>query len=119
MITFIFIIIFLVCILLTAVVLVQESKGGGLASGFSSANQMVGVKRTTEFLEKATWGLAISLMVLCLAAAAVGGGKNVVEETDQPNSVIQEYIDGEAGFTPATAPAQAPAIQPEEKEGDQ
>ncbi|MCD6068590.1 MAG: preprotein translocase subunit SecG [Bacteroidetes bacterium] len=63
------ILILIVCVLLVLVVLVQNSKGGGLASGFSSNNQIMGVRRTTDFLEKATWGLAGALLVLSLMAA--------------------------------------------------
>ena len=63
--TFVLVLIFIVCVLLVLIVLVQNSKGGGLASNFSSSNQIMGVKKTTDFLEKATWGLAGSLLVLC------------------------------------------------------
>jgi protein translocase subunit secG len=55
---FISILILIASILLILIVLVQNSKGGGLASGFSSSNQIMGVRKTTDFLEKATWGLA-------------------------------------------------------------
>ena len=41
----------LIAILLIAVVLVQKSKGGGLASNFSSSNQALGVRRTNDFIE--------------------------------------------------------------------
>lgn len=60
------------CILLILVVLVQDSKGGGLSSSFGGSNQILGVRRTTDFLEKATWVLAISLLVLSLASSYVG-----------------------------------------------
>lgn len=63
------IVIFIVCVLLILIVLVQNSKGGGLAAGFSSSNQIMGVRRTTDFLEKATWTLAGVLLFLCLAAS--------------------------------------------------
>ena len=53
-------------ILLILIVLVQNSKGGGLASNFSASNQVMGVRKTTDFLEKATWGLAIALVIFCL-----------------------------------------------------
>ncbi len=56
------------CILTILVVLVQNSKGGGLAANFSSSNQIMGVRRTTDFLEKATWILGAALIVLCLLA---------------------------------------------------
>jgi len=62
--------IFVVCVFLVLIVLVQNSKGGGLASSFSGNNQIMGVRRTTDFLEKATWGLAAALLVFCIAASA-------------------------------------------------
>ncbi|NCU32034.1 MAG: preprotein translocase subunit SecG [Candidatus Moranbacteria bacterium] len=65
------ILIVIACILLILIVLVQNSKGGGLASNFSSSNQVMGVKKTADFLEKATWSLAIALVVLTLAATFV------------------------------------------------
>ena len=56
-------------ILLVLIILIQNPKGGGLSSSFGGgASQMMGVKKTTDFLEKATWTLAISLIVLILAS---------------------------------------------------
>lgn len=55
-------------VLLTLIVLVQNSKGGGLASNFAGSNQVMGVRKTTDFLEKATWTLAIGLVVLSIVA---------------------------------------------------
>ena len=52
------------------IVLIQESKGGGLASSFASSNQIMGVRKTTDFLEKATWFLAIAMAVLSILSAA-------------------------------------------------
>ncbi len=54
------------CALLILVVLVQNSKGGGLASNFSSSNQFMGVRKTADFLEKSTWTLAVVLLLLSL-----------------------------------------------------
>ena len=62
--TVIAILIVIASILLTIVVLVQNSKGGGLAANFSSGNQTFGVRQTADFLERATWTLAISILVL-------------------------------------------------------
>lgn len=64
--TFLVILILIVAVLLAIVVLVQNSKGGGLAANFSAPNQIMGVRRTTDFLEKATWTLAATLVVLSL-----------------------------------------------------
>ncbi len=66
--TFIVILILIVCVLLALVVLVQNSKGGGLAANFAAPTQVMGVRQTADFLEKATWWLAVILVVLCLAA---------------------------------------------------
>lgn len=62
------IVIVILAILLILVVLIQNSKGGLSPTMGSASNQLIGVKRTTDILEKVTWGLAISIMVLCLAS---------------------------------------------------
>ncbi|HPT12678.1 MAG TPA: preprotein translocase subunit SecG, partial [Bacteroidales bacterium] len=51
------ILIIIACIFQIMIVLVQNSKGGGLASNFTSAGQTMGVRKTADFLEKATWTL--------------------------------------------------------------
>ncbi len=56
------------CIFTILIVLVQNSKGGGLASNFSSSNQYMGVRKTADFLEKATWTLGAALIILSLVA---------------------------------------------------
>ncbi len=68
--TLITVLLFIVCILLVLIVLVQNSKGGGLASNFQSSNQVMGVRKTTDFLEKATWVLAGSLLFLAIMGSA-------------------------------------------------
>ena len=62
------VLIIITSILLVLVVLVQNPKGGGLSSSFGggSGNQIMGAKKTTDFLEKATWTLAIALISLSL-----------------------------------------------------
>ena len=79
-----------VCILLVLIVLVQNSKGGGLASNFSSSNQIMGVRKTTDFLEKATWTLAGTLLVLSFVSVMVlpkGQGYNSSVIDEQLNNV--------------------------------
>lgn len=71
MLTFIIVLIIIACIALGFFVLIQNSKGGGLASNFAGSNQVMGVRKTTSFLEKATWGLAAGIMVLCLVCAFI------------------------------------------------
>ncbi|MCF8361314.1 MAG: preprotein translocase subunit SecG [Prolixibacteraceae bacterium] len=82
------VLIFIVCLLLVLVVLVQNSKGGGLASSFSSNNQIMGVRRTTDFLEKATWWLAGLLLALCVFASAT-----IPRHEMRQDSVIGEQIE--------------------------
>jgi preprotein translocase subunit SecG len=99
------ILIFIVCILLVLIVLVQNSKGGGLASNFQSSGQIMGVRKTTDFLEKATWTLAAALLILALAGSAFI--PRAEEGVDQ--SMIQEQIDNAIDPTavpnfPTTAP---------------
>ncbi len=66
--TAIVILMIIVCVFLVLAVLVQNSKGGGLASGFASSGQVMGVRKTADFLEKLTWGLAAGLISLSLLA---------------------------------------------------
>ncbi len=60
-----------VSLLLCLIVLIQESKGGGLASNFASSNQIMGVRKTTDVVEKSTWTLAGLLVLICIATTFV------------------------------------------------
>ncbi len=100
------ILIVLVCVLLTLVVLVQNPKGGGLGSAFGGgANPQMfgGVKKTTDFLDKSTWTLAIALFVLVLGINMVNVNSGTAQEE---NSEMTEQVDDVAPLpaTPATAP---------------
>ena len=65
------VIIVVASVLLTLIVLVQNSKGGGLAANFATGNQTFGVRQTADFLEKATWTLAAIIIVLSVVATFV------------------------------------------------
>ena len=58
------ILIVIASILLVGVILIQKSKGGGLAANVNNYNQFMGVRKTTDFVEKATWGLSIFICAL-------------------------------------------------------
>lgn len=95
------IIILLVCILLMAVILVQNSKGGGLSSTFSAPNQVMGVKGTADFLEKATWSLIGLLVVLSIASSMLVSTGPDTSSTSEELQGIQEAAEGlplPAGF---------------------
>ena len=88
---FISILILIASILLILIVLIQNSKGGGLASGFSSSNQIMGVRKTTDFLEKATWTLAGTVVVLSIVITAFiprAQHANLSEIKDQINNAV-------------------------------
>ena len=78
--TFVTVIIVIVSVLLGLIVLIQNPKGGGLASGFTGANQIGGVKKTADFLDKATWSLVIMLFVLSITAT---GLEKQIDTVDQ------------------------------------
>ena len=86
------ILIIITSVLLVLIVLVQNPKGGGLSSTFGggAGNQVMGAKNTTDFLEKATWTLAVTLIVLSLASNFAIPRKNI----EDPNVIkAQEQID--------------------------
>lgn len=66
--TLLVILIVVIAILMCLIVLIQESKGGGLASSFSASNQIMGVRKTTDVIEKITWGLAAAMVVFSVAS---------------------------------------------------
>ena len=86
--TLLIILIVIAAVLMIGIVLIQESKGGGLASNFSSYNQIGGVRKTTDFIEKTTWGLAIAMVVISVACAYVAPratvGGSVMEGIENP-----------------------------------
>jgi len=83
-----------------AIVLIQESKGGGLSSQFSSSNSIMGVRKTTDVVEKATWGLAIAMVVFSVVCAYVA-----------PQSVTSESVlEKTATETQATNPNTTPGF---------
>lgn len=73
MVTALTILITINCILLMLIVLIQNPKGGGIDSTFGGqgANQMFGAAKSTDFIEKLTWGLAATLFILCIITAII------------------------------------------------
>ncbi|HNQ60794.1 MAG TPA: preprotein translocase subunit SecG [Bacteroidia bacterium] len=110
------ILIILVSVLLALVVLIQNPKGGGIVSGIIGSSQVMGVKKTSDFIEKLTWGLAISMVVLCLAASF----SLPSSEDRKIGTSMQEQIDnsGTPVNVPAPAPAQQQPVTPPAEEGN-
>jgi len=93
----------IICFLLVVIILIQNPKGGGLSSGFAGSNNIMGVQRTGDFLEKGTWVLAVTLMVLALMVNVVVPRGGVV---DQEKNDIQNQINKPAA--PVAAPSNLP-----------
>jgi preprotein translocase subunit SecG len=109
--------IIIAALLLCVVVMIQNSKGGGLASSFASSNQIMGVRKTTDFIEKATWSLAGFMVVISVACAyalpSVSTESSVIMEQAVKESATNP-LNAPAGFVAPTAtetPAEAPATE--------
>ena len=109
--TLVVILVLIVSVLLGLIVLVQNSKGGGLVSNFGSANQMMGVRQTTDFLEKATWTMGAVLVVLCLISS-ITIPKNV-KQGNALDSELRPQIENTMPAAPATDAVEAPAATQE------
>lgn len=97
---FLSILIVFACVLLIGAVLIQKSKGGGLASDYSQGNQYLGYRKTTDFIEKATWSLAVFICVISiLCSFAIKTPINVSSITPAPAATT----------APAPAPVNTPA----------
>lgn len=112
------VIVVLAAILLCGIVLIQESKGGGLASSVSEANSMMGVRKTTDFVEKATWTLAIVMIVLSVLSVAFipessNGSVITNEASNQATSATNMPAIPQTTAAPAATEEAAPAATEE------
>ena len=84
------ILIIITCVLLILIIMIQNPKGGGLSSAFGGGNQIMGARKTSDFLEKTTWTLAIILVSLALLSNFA-----IPRQGDEENIEIkaQEQID--------------------------
>ena len=92
------ILIVIAAILMIGIVLIQESKGGGLSSSFAGYNQVAGVRKTTDFIEKATWTLAAAMVAISIICAWVA-------PTASTDSSVMEGIEN-----PVTNPNNLPGF---------
>ncbi|MFD0976620.1 preprotein translocase subunit SecG [Salinimicrobium gaetbulicola] len=100
--------IIIVAFLLVVVIMVQNPKGGGLSSAFGGgANQIGGVQKTSDFLDKSTWTLATLLLVLILLSNVTIMGGNGLGESKIMNGDTEVETNVPAPVeTPATTPAE-------------
>ena len=112
--TILTVLVIIAAILLTIVVLLQNGKGGGLASNFVAGNQTFGVRQTADILEKITWVLVAIVLVLSIASAFTTGSSNK-EEIDVTEQVINSEEQALPDFTQAQPMQSAePVAEPTE-----
>ena len=109
--TTIAIIIVVASVLLTLVVLVQNSKGGGLAANFAAGDQAFGVRQTADILEKTTWTLAIVIIVLCVLATAFVSTRKATSSTlkDQIENAATVPVQPQFPIDPVAPSQEVPA----------
>ena len=106
---FFIILIIIASILLIGVVLIQKSKGGGLNQSFASQTQVMGVRKSTDFVEKATWYLAAFMFVFSLLSVALLPDNSEVNGDSGLNQVIENNRAAQQPVAAPTFDAQAPA----------
>jgi preprotein translocase subunit SecG len=102
---FVSVLVIIACFLQVLIVLVQNSKGGGLAANFTSTGQSMGIRKTADFLEKSTWTLAATILILCVVATAT-----IPRSATTPNSRIQNQIQN--AVDPTAIPTLPTAVPP-------
>ncbi len=115
--TLLTILILIASVLMIGIVLIQKSKGGGLASNFASSNQIMGVRKTTDVVEKTTWILAAVIIVLCIATVAF------MPKTEVQTSVVEgqtqevpvNNFEAPINATDVLPSDEAPAAEPTEE----
>ena len=103
----------IVCSLLILVVLMQNSKGGGISSQFGAATQIMGVRRGADVIEKATWTLAILLLVFSLLSTPKTGVAN--DSSNPTKSQTKEKAATAVPLNQGGAPMQQPQ-QPQQNQ---
>jgi len=99
------IIIVILAVFLCFIVTIQNSKGGGLAAGFSSSNQIMGVRKTTDILEKTTWTLISCIAVLCIITAYVSKPKAINHDSVLKGAAIEtQQVNPESQTTTFDSP---------------
>ncbi len=102
-------------ILITLIVLLQNGKGGGLASNFTAGNQTFGVRQTADILEKITWGLVAFIFVISIATTfSLGNNGKAVDYTEKIEAEAPAAPEFPAALPTAENPAEAPAETPVE-----
>ncbi|MEM6298015.1 MAG: preprotein translocase subunit SecG [Bacteroidota bacterium] len=125
MVNFLIALVIIICVLMVFVVLAQNPKGSGLSSQFGGggATQLMGAKRTSDFLERITWGMCVAVFLLCFGVNTILNNQrsNQPSEAGSPNygnvngaqeaPILPQEGEGEASdiVVPTEAEEEAPA----------
>ncbi|MDO4461438.1 MAG: preprotein translocase subunit SecG [Bacteroidia bacterium] len=82
-------IIMVICVFLIITVLIQNSKGGGLTQQFASQQNLIGVRKSTDFLEKSTWTLAAAVMLFSFVAVALIPSQNATNSNAEIDMLLK------------------------------
>lgn len=106
---FLIVLIIIASILLILAVLAQHPKGG-MAANFGASNQVMGVRQTSDFLEKFTWGAAIFIVVAAVAATMFMPSKNIEASKSAVEMNVQREAQDLIDVQPAATTAPATAV---------
>lgn len=116
-------ILFIVLIIVASVLLIftvlAQSPKSGMAANFGASNQVMGVRETTNFLEKFTWGLAVAILAFSLCATMTMPKGNVAASRTAVERALEQSLDGNQNLTlpsmPASEATEAEATTPTEE----
>jgi preprotein translocase subunit SecG len=109
MLTVFLILLAIAAILLILIILAQNPKGGGLSSSFGGSTQIIGARQTADFLEKASWYIAIGILVFILMTNVF---KPTSEGVTERKSLISDQVDEMAAPAPPQQQPQQQQQQP-------
>ena len=93
-------ILFIVLIVIASVLLIlavlAQSPKSGMAANFGASNQVMGVRQTTDFLEKFTWGASIAIVVLSFAATIALSSHS--KSQSKGDTLIEQVMSSEAAI---------------------
>ena len=109
------ILIIISCVLLVLIVLIQKPKGSGLGASFGGSNQIFGVQKTTDILEKSTWGIIVVLIILTISFTYTVKPDPTAE---QPESELVAPTSSGLGQQPTESTSE-PVLVPDEESGEE
>ena len=106
-----FIVLILIASILLILAVLAQSPKSGMAANFGASNQVMGVRQTSDFLEKFTWGLAIAIFVLSLGATMTMPSANIANSKSAVEKALEQAVEGNQNLLPSPQPTQNDAAQ--------